>query len=168
MINCVYRFAIFVSAILVIVAPSPAADISGTYVENGMTVRASSGLPSSHVSLCGLLSRDFDPAAHKTLARDDRTIRVTLHEDLLLEVFISGGLPGSCTVARTKSDGLRLGTDGVTFVLKSKKWEAKYRLERGIEGRLLVFIDAKHSSGGQRLQGEYAFPRVSSVLGSVK
>jgi hypothetical protein len=175
MIVCFQNFRIALALVIAAMSPGRAADISGTYVENGMTVRASAGLPSTHVSLCGLLSREFDAAAHKILARDDRSIRITLHEDLLLEILVSGGLPGRCTLSRTKSEGLNVGPDGVTFVLKDKKSEARYRLALGNEGRLEVFVDvipiARVARGAQHLQGVYAFPRVaspSSGIGSTR
>src|ERR1041384_7486404 len=85
-------------------------DLAGLYAASGMTIRASAGMPSAHVSLCGLLCRDTDPLKHEALVKQDqdRTARVTLQDDLVLNVVIDGGKWGSCVATSTKADGLKV------------------------------------------------------------
>src|SRR5688572_15832025 len=100
--------ALVLCMLMVEVSVIAATDVSGVYSASGMTVRAAEGMPSAYVSLCGLLSRDFDPANHEKSAKQaqDQNARVTLQDDLALSVVIAGGRWGSCLGTWTKADGL--------------------------------------------------------------
>jgi hypothetical protein len=157
-------------------------DLSGSYVENGMPVRVSGGVPKLNVSLCGLLSGDLDSSLHGMLARPDRRIKIVQEGELVLEIYISGGLPGTSVFTTTNADGLKVDATGLTFSRKIQETGDKsafitctYRLELDQQGSLIVDIDFVFSRPGRlgrkvsaHEAARYAFPRFAGSDSSEK
>ncbi len=172
--NYVARTLASIAAVLAVgLTQAAAVDISGEYVEYGMTIRADPGAPQKEVSFGSLLALELDPTSHQKWFEGDRRVRIKQYEDIAVDFYgfggtnLQGSRAGSFKGNWTKADGLRVAENELILPRRAPPpprdlWKAVFVFSLDEEKRLIVSVEFTTTKKPVRVvRGVYAFPRAA-------